>query len=422
MAAPLAGAPPARVAPPADSRPERSPLREEGLDLARALDLALRDRPELAEARARTDAAEARARAAGRWPNPELIGGFEAASFDGGTFDRAELLLGVSQEIPLTGRAGEARAAGLLARDTLDHAAGARLLELRREVHGAFATALHAQDVVALYDGLTAVSGELLELVRSRRAAGDALRTDVLRAEVAHARTEREGRRAQTLRAAAFLDLAAATGDPARGIDSVAGDLGATLELPALEAMVRRLDAHPSLLAARAEVEAVSALVEVAELQRIPDLRVSLLYRRDEELGDDGFDVMLGIPIPLFDTGRDRVTELRHDALAARAAERSARVKAESELRRAHQGVARALDELAFQEREVIPLAGELATEMRARYELGDVSLAEVFVVEEARARTRLVAAELRGDVHRAWAVLASYLAQAEHGVGDGGG
>jgi outer membrane protein, heavy metal efflux system len=81
------------------------------LTLERAIEMAIKNNPRLAEAEAELDAAKAPAQAAGRLPNPEAIARMESAPHSSGTTSQAEYLVGVSQAIPLGGRLSAARKA-----------------------------------------------------------------------------------------------------------------------------------------------------------------------------------------------------------------------------------------------------------------------------------------------------------------------
>src|SRR5688572_1448744 len=79
------------------------------LTLEQAIELAEQNHPDLAEARALSDAAKARRAQAGKLPNPEAVARIESAPFNGRTADSAEYVAGVSQAVPVGGRLSASR-------------------------------------------------------------------------------------------------------------------------------------------------------------------------------------------------------------------------------------------------------------------------------------------------------------------------
>ena len=380
------------------------------LTLEGALVLALETHPDLEVTRAALAAASVRERASGRLANPSLVTGFENAPFAGDTFENAEFLLGVSQSIPLSSRRSREKELAEQVRLGAAHAAGARLLELRRDVTSAFATALYAQLVEGLFANLVDANSQGYAVLQARFEAGDVIAQDLAQAELALAQAERDQQRSLSLARRAFAELAIALGDPGCEIQSVSGELSSSFELPAIAAFAQRLDEQPQLLAAQSSILAAETRVELARAARIPDLRLDLLYRRQGATDTDAFDLLVGAPLPLFRSGRPEVEEARHLLARARAAERSTRNTAEAQMRLAHLTISRALAELRFQEQEVLPRAAALLEVARTRYELGDTSLLEALFARQQWLEVQLDVLQTQRDVMQAWAVLAPYL------------
>ncbi len=413
-------APPERIVEPALSRiapgdeevhgratvvPESSEL-----TLEHALDLALANRPNLARARAQVGEAEARARQAGLWTNPTLIAGVESAPFDGGSFSNAEMLFGLGLEIPLSGRPGRERDAAQHDRRAALQRTKVALAEVRRDVHGAFATALHAQEVARIFDELAAIAAEALFVAQARLDAGDAIEGVAARARMEHGLAQREARKAHGSRITANSDLALAIGQPSGEIRSLEGDLDSTLALPELASMLQRLEDNPAFLAATANSDAARSRVALAEASRIPDLRFDLLYRRDGSIDQDGFDAVLSLPLPLFNSGRARVDENRRALAAARATERATHDELVARLHAAHVEARIAFDELRLLRTDVLPHAEVLLELARTRHTLGDTPLDELLHARRALTILRLEERSAQRDSLHAWARLVPFL------------
>lgn len=383
---------------------------EVGLTLERALDLAFSEHPALVRARAEVDVAAARLEQAGRWTNPDLVAGFENAPIDGGTFQQAEYLLGVAQSVPLSGRHARERDVGARERQLAEEEASAQLFEVRRAVHGAFATALYAQAVAELVGELARVAEQSLGLARVRLEAGDAVADEVARMRLEHGLAQREARRAETTWRIASGDLVAAIGAPARTIDSVAGDLDLALALPALEELVQRLDENPAILVAAARADVAAAQVDLAQALRVPELRLELLYRRDEATEINAFDAFVGVPLNLWSSGRLYVKEKRRALTAARADELAQRNALAGHLRRAHLELERAIEDLQHLRSEILPRVEELLALSSARHELGDILLDELLQARRELLKKRLEECALQREALRAFAELTPYL------------
>jgi cobalt-zinc-cadmium efflux system outer membrane protein len=140
-----------------------------------------------------------------------------------------------------------------------------------------------------------------------------------------------------------MVELKAAIGDPGLSVESLAGSLDAAFEIPTLETLAANLSASPEVSLADAEVRARHARVDLAKAERIPDVRVELLYRRLEASKQNAFDVGLSIPLPLFDRNQGRLREARGEVAAAEARSRSAQNTLSLRLHEAHLQLSTAL-------------------------------------------------------------------------------
>jgi len=269
---------------------------------------------------------------------------------------------------------------------------------------------LHAQETLVLFEELAQVAEERAELMQARLEAGDAVEGDVARLRIDRGQARREARRARTAWETAAGSLAAAIGDPSLNVTSLEGRLESTLAIPMLTDLVRELEEHPSAIAAAASSEAARARIGLAEARRIPDVQLDLLYRRDGPMQQDGFDAIVSLPLPIFNTGRARVEARRSALLLAQARERSTRIELETRLRTAHAAAVLALDELALLRAEVLPHAESARAAAQARHELGDGPYDDVLLARGALSVLRLEERSLQSDALRSWAELVPFL------------
>lgn len=387
-----------------------APLTLDVLTLERAFELARGAHPELEAARARVVAARARTRTAGRLPNPDGVLRVESAVLEGETFESAEFLAGLSQPLPLGGRldAAERVAQAELRRAELDLEAAE--LELASRVRGAFATAFYAQRAVELRSDLLAQSRDTVALGRVRLSHGDAASEEGLLSELASLEALHELERAETLSTTARGELLLALGLPDLEIGSLAGDLEAALALPSLDAVLERLGSNPLVLAADATLDAEGARVDLAHAERIPDLRLELLYRRIEAEDRNAFDLGLSLPLPLFQGARSRTDETRARQDEARAHRRSEELRLESLARVAHGRLAHARADLERLDREVLPRVERILALQERRLSAGDVGLEEVLLARSRASEAHLERLEALRAALAAWADLAPLL------------
>jgi len=350
------------------------------LTLPAAIEAALAGHPELLAARADVEAARADARQAGAWSNPAAFLRLEAAPYDGDFWNDAGRIVGLSQEIPLSGRRGAARGVGEAAAQVagLDLEGRTHVLEAR--VRRAYARAWHAQQAVVMRGEAGATADELLALVRRRADAGDAAEMTVLRARMAASSVQADLLAEQSRRTGALAELSALLDRPLTSdVTLAAMEFGDEL-LPDGEATGVR--------AALARVEAEAATVSLAGRQRWPDLELEAGLRTAPD--GDAFDAGLRVVLPLWDRGSARMQAARarrsaseHLADATRRAVSTARQTAV-----ARRAAARSA--LKMHQESVVPDAEAALAAVRAAFDAGDVTLSEVLQVSREWIDARL--------------------------------
>ena len=376
----------------------------ESLSLDQALEMAESLQPELAEANAMVEAAEGRARQAGAFPNPEAILGAQQLPLNANASNQKEYVAGIGQTIPLSGRLSTARQAELLDREVRARGLEVKRRDIRRRVHSAFATALYQEKAYQVQTEIQRNAEKAVATTQARVAAGDALREDVARAEMELARAEVELKRAESLREQALVALTSAMGDPRLSVKSLAGTLDATFEIPTLETLAANLASQPESAQAEADIRARNARVDAAKAERIPDVKVELLYHRLEASQENTLDVGLSIPLPLFNRNQGRLREARADAAAAEARSRMTQNELTTRLRESYLQLTTTLANSGTLKTEILSRAETVLKGAEARYAAGDISLAEILPVRRDWAAVQLSYLESLRDVMQAWA------------------
>ena len=380
------------------------------LTLEQALVLAEQHHPQLAEARALVEAAAGRAQQAGTRPNPEVVVRAEQIPFNDTPARDRQYVVGFAQTVPLGSKVAKARQAELLEQE-----ARARQLEVvrrdvRKRVHTAFATALYQEQAAGIQTRIAEDFTRTISLIKARLAAGDTVPEELARAEMDLARAEVEVQRSRSLQGQAGSALLTALGSTELRLASLAGNLESAFEVPTLESLNARLAEHPELLEAQAAQKVNAARLELAMVERIPDVTAEVLYRRLEATRQNTLDFGFRIPLPWFNTGQGRVREARAEVVAAEARSRSTQAELQTQLHLAHAELTTALANRRALKDDILPRATTVLKAVEVRHAAGELALDDVLTARREWAAVQLAHLESLRDVMRAWAEISGHL------------
>lgn len=366
------------------------------LTLERAIETALARNPELAEALHLARAARAEARQAGLWPNPRLQAGIESVTPGGSKTDPSDPeqrqdVFGLTQSLPIWGTRDRARRAAEREAERRQAEFEALRLELRSRVRAAFQTALYRQRAVEWHTQLGKAFDDLAVIVAERFRQGDVAEVETIRVEADAERFRIEIDAARAALDEARTALAKEMGIPGAPIGECVGELPEELGEIALEGVLRGLDRHPRATARAGRIAAAEAAVDLARARGWAEPEIGIAFRRYDLTGQDTYDFMFGIPIPIFDRNQGAIEAaeetLRRERAAAAAERNEAEAEARAWLSRYESARRRAM---AFRER-ILPRMREAHAIEEARYREGDASLLEVLDARRSYAESRLV-------------------------------
>lgn len=354
---------------------EADPRPEIELTLEDAIKRAVEVNPELREMDALIRAERARGKSLSSFPNPEAVARMESARFEGKTGENAEYLAGISQSLPIGGRLSAARELERRNVSQREQTASLRLMEVRRLVHGAFATALFSDDAARLQITQLQDAESALRIANARVKSGDALPEEVSRVESELLQSKVEVKRAKHFQDYARKALASSIGDSKLVSAAPKGNLDEVIGLSSIEEFVKELRARESL--GEAEVSTQEARLKLAKRERIPDVNLELLYRRLEGSRENAFDVGLRVPIPVFGSGRQRVREASAELAAAEARLENTRIQTRLREHEVRAHLETALESVQLLRDEVRPRASDVLRVSTTRYQAGDISLSD---------------------------------------------
>lgn len=376
--------------------PPRRPLR-----LADVLELARRNRAEIAVARARARAAAER---------PAIVSGLEdpmiSPSLDHLPFalHGADFSLAVEQRFPLSGVRGYRRRVAEADAQRLRAETDRIGLDVELDAAGAFLMLHERRQMVAIVDSQLALARQLVAAASARYAGGTGSQPEVLRAEVEVSRLEGAARalRAEVEGAEAMLNTSLAQ-DPETEIPPL--ESAPLVALPAAwpEVRERALAGRPELAAGRAELRGAEAEVSAMDSMDSPMamVRTGPAYTMTDGAG---WMVMVGLSLPLW---RDRINSGVREAQAmvemSRADLDAMTRMIEGDAAAARHRVLASRERFLALRDEIIPRTRRLIEPSLAGYSAGTLPLVSVTETTQTlwAAESELVAAEF--ELGLAW-------------------
>lgn len=276
--------------------------------LAALTEEAVNARPELAQARAQTQAARERVPQAGAWPDPMLQVGVQNDTFNSwqvGKMETSWVLFMASQTIPFPGKTALRSA---LATVEVDQ----RALDVERlrlttiaDVRRAYLALQLARVRLELLSRLTTLVQQALDVAQSRYEVGQGAQADVLRARLELGRL---GPQRELLLAQETTQVQALNRLRNKPLDEpIAGRALSQLAFPPppdeAAAVATFLERSPERRASQLDVDGAQRARELATRQYFPDFSVGAGVMVRGQL-PPMWSLTLGVPVPVFAASR----------------------------------------------------------------------------------------------------------------------
>lgn len=377
-------------------------VQAEALSFNAALELALRESPDLTAKTAEIDAAEHAATPAGALPDPKLALGIENVPIEGADryrLDQDAMTMGrlaLMQEFPNRTKR-EARLAA--AQNRVDMAeARARVTQqiVHRETAVAWIARHTLEQQLARMEALSAENLLFDAAVRARLTSGQTTAAEVLapRQEAALIDERRDALRARREQAIADLKrwIGAAADAPLAG------------EPPewslVRDDLLHALHQHPDLAVLDSQQRVLDAELREARAAKQPGWALELAYQlRDAQFGDM-VSLQIAIDVPIFPGARQNPQiAAKHAATAALTAEREALLREHIALLETDLAQYQRLVQALRRQREVLlPLAEEKVALIMAAWQGGKSSLSELITARRERIVAELDAVAFEGE------------------------
>lgn len=370
------------------------------ISLGEAIQLAMDMHPELAAARRAVEAAEGSRLQALARPNPTLDAQMEDPLRQSRT-----TTFTWTQPIELGGK----RAARTAVADRSIQLAQSQLqsaqILVQSRVVSVYFSALMAQERVALAQTSLDVARKGSDAASKRVAAGKVSPVEETRALAAQAAVQLELLQAQGELRGALLQLAGAIGRTAP-LAAVDGNATLVPELPSEPDVDMRVDDAPAMREARAEAQRLQAIAELERTRRTPDLSLTLGAKRPSEPARMQPVIGVSVTLPLFDNNSGNIQEAIKRQLQAEEVARTTRLRLTTEAATARQRVATAIAESTTLRDELIPRAQSAFEAASKGFELGKFSYLEALDAQRTLLQARMQYLRALADAQQASAEL----------------
>jgi len=280
-------------------------------------DLALSNHPTLLRATARVQSMRGQWVQQGLYPNPRI--GYDGAEI--GNEGRAGMQGGfVGQEIVTGGKLRLNRAVAAQEIREAEQQLEAERYRVLSNVRLRFYDMLIAQKSVELATELNTIGGQSADAAEQLYKAQQTAFNDVLLARIEWNNAKIVLQNARNQQTAAWQRLAAATATPELAYRPLAGDVTEE-RTPILweSALQQILSTSPEIAAAQARVDRSRWAVERARAEPIPNLDLTTGVQYDNSTRDTFANVMLGMPLPLWNRNQGGIMSAQGQLTAARA-------------------------------------------------------------------------------------------------------
>lgn len=272
---------------------------EPRLSLSSLIEELIQQNPEIKAARERWEAAKAVVPQVATLPDPKVLLGYQRMPMTPPEVQGA--VYGFGQEVPFPGKLRlRGEVAGREA-ERLEQEYEATKLRLIARLKEAYFDLHFAHKGIEIVERNKLLLIQFEKTAKARYSVGQAAQQDVFRAQVEISRVlDRLAvleQRKESLHAAINRLLNRPPAEPLGTPEEIQVTI-LTLPLPELN---RRADAFsPILLASTKGIERGERAVSLARRQYFPDFDVNALGTRNDRINDNGYQVMLGIKVPLF--------------------------------------------------------------------------------------------------------------------------
>ena len=296
-----------------DSMDEVTTLDSSTLKLNDAILIGLVNSPQLKAKGMEINALQASALQAELYPNPEV--GLDLENLFGsgnyGSLGQSENTFYVTQDFVLGGRLSAGREVELLKSDLAAWDLERERLALITEIRKTFTVISSLQHQNKLNDQLLKISLDFQENLDRRFKAGKVSQAEIARASLISTSLEILIQNREMELSSEIQKLKALLGNPNLSFNRVENICNLEYNIPEIAELRKSILNSPSLAQYQTDLKRAESAVMFEESIAIPDLSVSLGYRRINETNDNVMVIGASIPIMIFDNNRGSIQEAK---------------------------------------------------------------------------------------------------------------
>ncbi len=350
------------------------------MSLAEFESLSWQHNPTLSQANARIQAAQGKWLQDGLYPNPKLsykgdeMGNGRTAGFQGWA---------ISQEIVTSNKLGLNQAVAEQRTRQAQFELSAQEWRVRNDVRIQFYNLLLAQRSVELNLELYKVSQAVAKTARDLYKAEEVSKIDVLQTKIEADMVEIQTEKSRQAYLSAWRKLTSVVGVTELAPTYVTGDLkDGVVELDWETALQKLLSGSPELCAAFAKLEAARWTVQRAYAERHPNVEVEVGRSHDNISGFDVTNVMVGIPLPIFNRNQGGIQQAQGELMAAQADVERLSLELRQRLSGTFERYANAREQVKRYERDILPNAEESLKLVNSGYKAGETAFTVVLTAQ----------------------------------------
>lgn len=283
------------------------------LTIKKAVSLAVQNNPELKTLRYEIDALEAVKLQSGLLPNPEFE--IEAenilGSKDFNGFDNSEITAVLSQDILLAGKISKRVKVAETNISLAEWDYETKRIEIITDIRKAFQQALAVQLLIEKNEELIKVSKEFVVNLQKRVDAGKISPAEVSRAKIILNSLRIDLNRLKSEYENYKSELLSLIYQPDLTIDELIGELEYPVDVPSYDSLLNQLTNNPKLKRYESEYDKQTAIVNLEESKAVPDLTISVGFKRLNDAKANTFLVGASIPLLIFDRNQGAIQEAK---------------------------------------------------------------------------------------------------------------
>ncbi len=249
----------------------------------------------------------------GLMPNPEF--GLEAENIFGNNdfsgFRGSEITASISQNILLAGKISklEKIADADISLSEWDYEA--KRLEIITNIRKSFINALGVQKLIEKNKGLINISNKFVDNLKKRVRKGKISPAEVSRAQIVLSLLQIEINKLESEYDTSIFEMKTLINNPSLSFEFLKGELKDISSLPDYDSLRSKLKNNPVLKRYSKVYEKQKAVINYEESKSIPNLTVSVGFRKLNEVNANTFLVGASIPLPIFNRNQGTIQEAK---------------------------------------------------------------------------------------------------------------